>query len=540
MAAIALRELNQLHVRVSDRARSQWTFYQFLQAVFKHLVGQPCPVELDFQSLFARLKEIAEQLGHADASRVIRALGELDRLLDRQAEELFAADGQVSPSLLRRFFDRLRRQDEKVLQAVIKFYLSAPETDEDKRDKIDILLTRLAEIPREDGGSHVRERHEIERLIQPLLAGRLRPASDPAEIRALATSLAELRAEALATSSLAELLGSNLVDRFRALKRGLGESLLDPELLPAVLETTVVIKNRFRELWEDEEPQLLDDTNRVLELRRHFLAHPEIITPELRDALEGFSSLHQRFDQARREDNLRREDILELRRTLTTILEHHDATQRRQARPTRPQIEDTRVIANPPAGRAAAPTASTVSAPASAPAAGEGAPFVPADPLLSEYFSKIIYALELVGADRPAAELVHARELATLHLEPWEVEACLYVSRRRDLANSLDDQRHQLFFQAAALRIRMDEEAREVIRLGRRGSERLHEVLDRATQSLQRAADLDRRFQWFIDDALYRGDTEHLEKLYRSRFRLLRAYSGIWLIHNERGGISPF
>ena len=34
----------------------------------------------------------------------------------------------------------------------------------------------------------------------------------------------------------------------------------------AVLETTVVIKNRFRELWEDEESQILDDTNRVVEL----------------------------------------------------------------------------------------------------------------------------------------------------------------------------------------------------------------------------------------------------------------------------------
>lgn len=532
MAAIALHELNQFHVRVSDRARSQWTFYQFLQAVFKHLAGAECPVELDFQSLFARLREVAEQLGHADAGRATRALTELEKTLEQQARQLFAADREVSPSLLRRFFDRLRRQDEKVLQAVIKFYLSAPEMSEDILDKLDILLTRLAEIPREDGGSRVRERHEIERLVQPLLVARPIPATSGTDVAELTQTLAELRTEVLAASDLSALLASDALNRFRALKRGLRESLLDPRLLPAVLETTVVIKNRFRELWEDEEPQLLDDTNRVLELRRHFLTNPEILSAELRDALEGFSSLHQRFDQARRDDNLRREDILELRRTLTTILEHHDAAQRRMTKALREQVEDTRVIPNAVPVRPAGPKPGE--------AAESSAPHVPPDPLLGEYFSKIIYALELVGTDRPAAELVHARELATLHLEPWEIEACIHISRRRNVANSLDDLRHQLFFQTAALRIRMDEEAREVIRLGRRGSEKLHDVLDRATQSLQRAADLDRRFQWFIEDALYRGDTEHLEKLYRSRYRLLRAYSGLWLIHNERGGISPF
>jgi hypothetical protein len=105
---------------------------------------------------------------------------------------------------------------------------------------------------------------------------------------------------------------------------------------------------------------------------------------------------------------------------------------------------------------------------------------------------------------------------------------------------ALIGERDRLLLHAAALRVRLDEEAREIDRLQRRGSERLGDLLERATQSLQRAAEVERRFQWFIDDALYRGDTELLEPLYRSRFRLLRAYSGLWLIHNERGGTSPF
>ena len=163
--------------------------------------------------------------------------------------------------------------------------------------------------------------------------------------------------------------------------------------------------------------------------------------------------------------------------------------------------------------------------------------------LLSIQFSrlsKIIFVLELVGRDRPADEVVNAKELVTLRLEPWEVAAGQRIMDGRSTPSTLAGERDRLWMYGAALRVRMDEEAREIDRLQRRGSDRLAEVLEHGTQSLLRAGELERRFQWFIDDALYRGDTEYLHGLYRSRFRLLRAYSGLWLIHNERGGISPF
>jgi hypothetical protein len=162
------------------------------------------------------------------------------------------------------------------------------------------------------------------------------------------------------------------------------------------------------------------------------------------------------------------------------------------------------------------------------------------DPLVQEYLSKIIFAIELVGRDRPAAEIVHAKELATLRLEPWEVEACQALLHRRTAAGTLADERARLLVQAAALRTRMDEEAREIDRLQKQGSEHLADLLEHASQSLQRAAELERRFDWFIENALYRGEMEHMEQLHRCRFRLLHAHSGLWLTHNERGGVSPF
>ena len=379
----------------------------------------------------------------------------------------------------------------------------------------------------------MRERHEIERLVQPLLQNRPPVSLPENELTILLNALSDLKAEILALRTFSELAGGGALDRFRTLKRRLGDKLLHPRLLPAMLETTVAAKNRFRELWEDEEPQLLDDTNRVMELRKQLANHPEMVTPDLRDSLEMFVSARRKFDQRRQEENLRRDDVLELRRTLDRILEQFDAAVT-SARIAPSPLEPATAIIEIDDGVPAAVEVVSGSVPT------DVAEHLPADPLLQEYLSKIVFVLELVGRDRPAAEISQAKELVTLRLEPWEVEAGQRIMTGASGSGTLAGERDRLWLNGAALRVRMDEEAREIDRLQKRGSERLAEVLERGSQSLQRAGEMERRFQWFIDDALYRGDTEFLLHLYRSRFRLLRAYSGLWLVHNERGGISPF
>lgn len=534
MSAIGLQELNQRYVRLTDRSRSQWTFYQYLQGLFKHLFKMQCPIEVDFPSLFNDLRQLGAGLGHPETSRTDRAISALNARLDGQARRLLEVDEQIPPSLLRRFFDRLRNQDEKVLLAIIKFYLDGSGASEDTLDKLDILFTRLAEIPREDRGSLVRERHEIERLVQPLLQYRPSLKTPEQELEILLHALADLKAEVIGSRSFTELAGGGALDRFRSVKRRLGENMLHPRLLPVVLETTVAIKNRFRELWEDEETALMADTNKVRELQKQLAGNPEMATPELRELLEVFASAQQRFDEGRQTENLRREDALKLRMTLNRILEQFDISQiTAQSQPSAAVEEE---------GETPSPWETSKQLPPASGAAGAQpvSSGLQTDPLLQEYVSKIVFALELLGGDRPADEAVTAKELAHLRLEPCEVDACRELLEARDTPGSLRAERAKILLHAAALRIRLDDEAREIDRLQKRGSEHFPEALERASQSLQRAAEMDRRFSWLIEDALYRGDTEHLENMYRCRFRLMRAYSGLWLIHNERGGISPY
>jgi hypothetical protein len=530
MATAALHELNQRYVRLTDRSRSQWTFYQFLQGLFKHLRSTACPLELDFNALFNTLREIPETLGSPDTTRAEKALTGIGTKLEDQAKKLLAVDQDIPPSLLRRFFDRLRTQDEKVLLAIIKFYLDVKEPSQDILDKLDILFTRLSEIPRGDGTSLAREKHELERIVQPLLQGRDLPRTTDQEIGILLSALSELKTEVVSCRSFTELVGGGALDRFRTLKRRLGSNFLHPKLLPQLLQTTVAIKNRFHELWEEEQASLLDDTNRVRELQRQLELQPELMTNELREAFEAFSAVHIRFDRGRQDESVRREDALELRITLNRILEQFDNSNQ--------VIAAGRGFGN--RGFENIEPATEIEDDGGAPRPDNHAMDLLSDALIQEYVNKLVFALELVGSQRSPAESAHAKELATLRLEPWEIEACQAIGNGKLPPGSLAAERAKLILQATALRIRMDEEAREIERLQRRSSEHLQDLLERATQSLHRAAEYERRFTWLIDDALYRGDTEQLEKLHRSRFRLLQSYSSLWLTHNERGGISPF
>ena len=55
-----------------------------------------------------------------------------------------------------------------------------------------------------------------------------------------------------------------------------------------------------------------------------------------------------------------------------------------------------------------------------------------------------------------------------------------------------------------------------------------------AAECLVRAQDLDRRFRQSLEAVGTEGPPERLNELTRSRFRLLRAFSGLWLLHNAR------
>jgi hypothetical protein len=91
-----------------------------------------------------------------------------------------------------------------------------------------------------------------------------------------------------------------------------------------------------------------------------------------------------------------------------------------------------------------------------------------------------------------------------------------------------------VYLRAAALRVKVDEEATIMATAMAAGVRPEQELLARAKRSLDLAKELDEQFNDFLQEAVYYANRKILHQLYRSRFRLLRGFSGLWLIYDRQ------
>ncbi len=555
MEVSTVSQLNERYTSLSDRFRSLWTFYQFLSGVFKHRGDGPLPYSFDFQALYRRMQDLVPGMGLGPTPELRHELDQVEREIEKVRSELAKAESAFGPSTLRRFFDHLKRQDEKILFALVKFYLQSPDLNGDDLDKLDILLTRLAEVPLDDGRVLQRDERELEAHFQRLAEFGGVPRLDPEREQELLSAIRSFRGEIRAIDDFQRLVDSRLYDRYRELKSSLGRSMLHPPILIQVVATNIEAKNRFRQLYQEVEVRILEDTNRIFEIERYLERNPELAHRELMQQIERFRESRQRFDRRRRDDNLKKEHILELRQAMLAVLESFDpmrasAVARPSSQVDTPLPTEPRAMDELSRGNVAAEVLEELEElddETELEAVSHGAAdatslseLLPSDPLLNESLHKIMFALELVAWDRSPEQAAHATELHRLRLEPWEVGSYRWLAVHARGPETVERHLQLFFLTAAALRVKMEEESAEILRLADHGiTDRLIDLLERSAQSLERAREIERRFQWFVEDMLYRGDTECLEQVYRSRFRFLKTYATLWLDHQAQGGLTP-
>lgn len=527
-------QLSDRYTGLSDRFRSLWTFYQFLGGVFKHQGNGELPFRHDFQALYRNLQALMPQATTGISGEVEHELRRVETELDVIHTELAKIESRFPPSVLRRFFDHLKRQDEKILYALVKFYLRSPSIDTDSFDKLDILLTRLAEVPIDDDRTTVRDSAELLSSFERLAEVAEVPPMGPAEERTLVRTIREIRNDIGQIEAFQALIRSDVYERYRGLKRRLGAAILNPAVLVEIVTTNIEAKNRFRTLYREEEVRILEDTNKIFEIERYLERNPGLASDELRRQLELFRSNRERFEGGRRDGNIKREDIAALRGSMESVLRLFDPRQR----PSEDSTESLFELDEDDALHMAAATGALPPEPLSE--ATSLAELLPPDPLLNEHLHKIMFALELVEWDRSPELLANAKELHGLRLEPWEISAYRALIERNVPEGSMEHETAAFLLNSAALRLRMEEELNDIDRALKSSREtRLEEVLERTMQSLERAREVDRRFQWILEDLLFRGAADRLQNMYRSRFRFLNVYAELWLAHQANGGITP-
>ena len=515
MTVAEVSALHSRYVRISDRLKAIWTAHQFVSGVYRHFLSEPVPYELDFNHLYDRVKGIGGMMNVAEARAARAALDDAEIALIEASRKLILADEHIGPSVLRRFFEKLKRQDDSIIGFLIKFYLYADAVEGDRRDKLDFLFTRLGEDFISSRDEYVaRESLELRQRIIALVSA-LHVATPPQEeVVRLIRAVHSMRDDIQSVEKFDELAERNLLKDARTFKHRVGDLYFHPDVLLAIIEMNVAAKNRFRGLYGGEEQRLVEDAGKLMEHGQAIERNFGETNPALMEEISRFREVKERFDSLRAQSNVKHDVVTLLKASMANILSQLD----------RGLVGDDSERIEPPA------TFFDETRQTDALAAKFGR-----DEPLIEYLLRISSALDYVDvaiAPDDVVDLPCAREL---RLEPWEGTAYQKLLERREPEAEEDNEElWMLYLRAAALRIKVDEEATILATAMAASVKPEPELLARAKRSLDCAKELDEQFGDFLQEAVYYANRRILHQLYRSRFRLLRGFSGLWLIYDRQ------
>lgn len=512
---MSVAEIGVLHgryVRLSDRFKSVWTYHQFASGVFKSLLATPLPYRIDFQNVYDRIKAASTTLTASQSHEAAAALGLCELALDRIASQLLRADDQVSASTVRRFFEKLKRQDEGIVHFLIKFYFYAEAVEGDRRDKLDYLFTRIGE-----DAIASRNASEFRERVAGLVS-LLRPIDAPQEeLVRLIRAIRNIREDIQSAQAFEELTERNLLKNARLFKHRLGNVYFHPDILVAIVELNAATKNKFVKLYSDEEHRILDDAQKLMEhgpaIERNFGDS----NPQLLEEIGRFREFKQRFDVSRAASNVKHDVITRLKQSMSNILAQLDRGL---------GGDDLQASADlPPTFFNEAEQVENITSRFGS-------------DLLHRFLMRLAAAIDVADPSVMPEEIAEFPNVKELRLEPWEIGAYQKLfDRRAAEAEEDNEELWVLYLRAAALRIKVDEEATMLAASTGAGVLAEPELSAAAKASLDCGKELDEQFNDFLHEAVYYSNPRILHQLYRSRFRLLRGFSGLWLIY-DRGGPS--
>jgi|GEM_PF-651461 len=543
-----VQELGAVHRRYADtshRFRAAWTFHQFLQSLGKG--GQQVLTDahsLEFQNIYAELKEISQNLNTAESDRLRGRLEGIDRRLSQLIEDLDREDARVAPYYLRQFFRRVKSYDEKILTQLVKFYLYAQQGEiwpTERLDKVDFLLARLSEEEDDRTGEpRLRDHRRLGEIFHGLWAMLGVPLPEAAFVTEKRREIEGIRQEVAAVETLDRVSEANLIPRYRELKHDLGNLLFEPALLLAIQETNLVFKSRIQKLYAIEERRIVAEYQRVFELEREVP-----VDRELEQELIQFRQEIERFEAQLQSQELKLEDLAMIRARVRELLPRLTAAGRGVGGYLGDASAPTAGIAGDEDTASGTGTRKAPRTPHSALAnddgyfsegaegegmaagAGAASPLAAQEDLLGEFYRKLVDALREVDPELPAERVVVLQDVFPLRIEPREVVAYRRLYGRANCDRELE----QFLLEGAALRMRINEEAQEISGILDETSVTGDSIVFARARWTARTADAYLwRFHHVLDEAVLAGSVTEGRQLQLLRMRLMRDYSGLWLL----------
>jgi hypothetical protein len=508
-----VQELSVLHRRYADlshRFRAGWTFHQFLQSLGKSLLQR---VEdshsAAFQELYAELKEISQILNAAESDRIRSRLDAIDRRLTELMAALDEEDTKLTPDLMRQFFRRIKTYDDKILTQLVKFYIYIQRGGPwppDRLDKTDFLLARLSE--HEDDRTGEMTLSDAPRLTEIFhglwaMLGAETPEREVVEM--YRRQIDSIRGEVSRMDSIDRLNEAGLVRAYRDLKHDLGSLYFHPDLLISIQDTNLAFKSRIEKIYRQEERRIVAEYQRVFELERE-----APIDRELDVELADFRQEIERFESKLQSQEFKLEDIAQIRQRVRELLPRLTSTEHTSAEL---RFQQTALSTGEHLLNAAAEAAA--------------APLPQNEELIGEPYRRLVDALRDLNPELAPERVVLNPDIFPLRLEPREVTAYRRLFGRKPCDRELE----QLLLEAAALRLRVNEEAHEITGILDETSITGESPIYARARLTARLADAYLwRFSHVLSQAALGADLGEIRQLEVLRMRLMRDYSGLWLL----------
>ena len=530
-------DLRTAYQRLTDKFRTLWVFQQFLQGLAAVLPsGGVAGTSAAFTPLYEQIKKIKEGRASRPAVELLREVDRLDVALDGLHTSLLLEDRKVPPHVLRQFFEKSGHDDDRELVPLLKFYFFARQLAPDDLDKVDFLLTRVGTRRQADGGLELKPAEELAELCGTFLTLTGREEADPVEVRSVLNILEVLRKDIEACARFEDLIRKKPLENIRTLKRRMGNVFYSAEVLQALLASNVAAKRKFQALYRQEEERILATSQHLLELEAELGFDPRFQTDEFQADFRRFRREREDFEKQSKRRGVRPRDVRRLKEAIHRILSRVEPSSAADFDGTSDSTAGGR-----PTGRRAhrepVPGPPTP-APARAVPAADAAWRAEEDPLTLSAATRILHTADLAGGGAVPGRPVSGETVQRLRLEPWEFQAALALARLDETPSRAPDAVARLLFNAAALRLRMDEEAAalRLVIAPRSGGSPSRETQTVTAACLSRAQEVDWAFRAALQEAVPASDPERHLQLTRSRFRHLRAYTGLWLLHNALGG----
>ncbi|REJ77120.1 MAG: hypothetical protein DWQ36_17905 [Acidobacteria bacterium] len=526
-------DLNATYSRLSSLFRSAWTFHQFVQGVNKIFSSEQIDLSgLSFQGVYSKLKAVPPALQSDDTQAAARSLEAAEEDLSRLLDRLVQIDERVSPALLRRFFERVKKYDRKILGQLLRFLVLTRDRSWgiDRHDKVDFLATRYT-VERDEtiGG----DADVLAELWDEVRSDFPDLASVEERVKDAVSEMASQREAMSSLSSLEQFNEMGLIQGFRDVKHRLGLLVFEPRVMAQLVETNLFLKKSVSGFYQMEERRIASEYQEVFELEREVRTVDDALDSELAE----FRGQVEALERSIEDQNVKLHSLVDVgskaRRLIPRLRSAgngsqdgaEDAAEQRSG--SRQPVEDTAEMAATELPTNQRPTEMWREGIDEDRPQGALRIRTAYAELLGDSLRQLLQMLE--GSDWKAdPQAVTLTEEA----RPFRLEAREVLAYRR-LHGSMrfDREVEQFILEACALRLLISSQAEEIVGLldvQRRRREGA--PFEEARRMCRLSSLFEARFEHFLHQSLLSNRPDDARELYRLRMRLVRDYSGLWLL----------